>query len=41
MIEDVARHVNTIFTSNENRVNKAMRSPYLEDLEEIGDAYEI
>ena len=41
MIEDVARHCNTIFTSDENKVDKAMRSPYLEDLEEIGDAYEI
>ena len=28
MIEDVARHVNTIFTSDENKVDKAMRSPY-------------
>ena len=41
MIEDVARHVNTIFTSDENKVDKAMRSPYQEDLEEIGNAYEI
>ena len=29
MIEDVARHVNTIFTSDENRVDKAMQSLYL------------
>ena len=41
MIEDVARHANTTFTSDEQRVDEAMRSPYLEDLEEIGDAYEI
>ena len=41
MIEDVARHADTIFTSNERTVDKAMRSPYLEDLEEIGGAYEI
>ena len=41
MIEDVARHANTTFTSDEKRVDQAMRSPYLEDLEEIGDAYEI
>ena len=40
MIEDVARHVN-IFTSDEDKVDKAMRSPFLEDLEEIGNAYEI
>ena len=41
MIEDVARHANTTFTSDEKKVDQAMRSPYLEDLEEIGDAYEI
>ena len=41
MIENVARHANTTFTSNERKVDQAMRSPYLEDLEEIGDAYEI
>ena len=41
MIEDVARHVNTIFTSDENRVDKVVRSPYLKDLEEIGNAYKI
>ena len=41
MIEDVVRHENTIFTSDENNVYKAMRSPYLEDLEENGNAHEI
>ena len=41
MIEDVARHANTTFTSDERKVDQAMRSPYLEDLEEIGDAYEL
>ncbi|XP_057292550.1 uncharacterized protein LOC130621260 [Hydractinia symbiolongicarpus] len=41
MIEDLARHANTTFTRDENKVDAALRSPYLEDLEEIGDAYEI
>ena len=41
MIEDVARHANTTFTCSEQKVDQAMRSPYLEDLEEIGAAYEI
>ncbi|XP_057294628.1 uncharacterized protein LOC130623157 [Hydractinia symbiolongicarpus] len=41
MIEDQARHANTTFTRDEKKVDEAMRSPYLEDLEEIGDAYEI
>ncbi|XP_057290810.1 uncharacterized protein LOC130613491 [Hydractinia symbiolongicarpus] len=41
MIEDLARHANTIFTRDEKKVDAAMRSPYLEDLEEIGAAYEI
>ena len=41
MIEDVARHADTTFTSYERKVDAAMRSPYLEDFEEIGDAYEI
>ncbi|XP_057312292.1 uncharacterized protein LOC130653799 [Hydractinia symbiolongicarpus] len=41
MIEDQARHANTTFTRDEKKVDAAMRSPYLEDLEEIGDAYEI
>ncbi|XP_057302867.1 uncharacterized protein LOC130637032 [Hydractinia symbiolongicarpus] len=41
MIEDLARHNNTTFTKDEKVVDAAMRSPYLEDLEEIGDAYEL
>ena len=41
LIKAVARHENTIFTSDENNVYKAMRSPYLEDLEENGNAHEI
>ena len=41
MIEDIVRHVNTIFTSDKDNVDNAMRSPYLEDLEEIGNAYDI
>ncbi|XP_057290938.1 uncharacterized protein LOC130613641 [Hydractinia symbiolongicarpus] len=40
MIEDLARHANTTFT-RDKKLDAAMRSPYLEDLEEIGDAYEI
>lgn len=38
MIEDVARHANTTFTRDEKKVDQAIRCPYLEDLEEIGDA---
>ncbi|XP_057294626.1 uncharacterized protein LOC130623154 [Hydractinia symbiolongicarpus] len=41
MIEDLARHANTTFTRDEKKVDAAMRSPYLEDLEETGVAYEI
>ncbi|XP_057310113.1 uncharacterized protein LOC130648107 [Hydractinia symbiolongicarpus] len=41
MIEDLARHNNTTFTKDEKVVDAAMRSPYLEDLEEIADAYEV
>ena len=41
MIEDVARHADTTFTRSEYKVDAAVRSPYLEDLEEIGNAYEI
>ena len=41
MIEDVAGHANTTLTSDERKVDEAMRSPHLEDLEEIGDAYKI
>ena len=41
MIEDVVRHLSTTFTTDGNDVNIALRSPFFEDLEEIGDAYEI
>ena len=41
MIEDVVRHLSTTFTTDGNDVDMALRSPFLEDLEEIGDAYEI
>ena len=41
MIEDVARHCHTTFTADDGKVDAAMRSPFFEDLEEIGDAFEI
>ena len=41
MIEDVARHCYTTFTNDSQRVDTALRSAFFEDLEEIGDAYEI
>ena len=41
MIEDIARHCYTTFTADENKVDAALRSPFFEDLEEVGDAYEI
>ena len=41
MIEDLIRHLSTIFTSNEHKVDEALRSPFFDDLEEIGGAYEM
>ena len=41
MIEDLGRHKRTRFTREERVVDKALRSPFFEDLEEIGGAYEI
>ena len=41
MIEDLIRHLSTIFTSNERKVDEALRSPFFADLEEIGGAYEM
>ena len=41
MIEDVARHCYTTFTVDDRKVDEALRSPFFEDLEEIGEAYEI
>ena len=41
MIEDLGRHRSTKFTREERVVDKALRSPFFDDLEEIGGAYEI
>ena len=41
MIEDLGRHKSTKFTPEEQVVDKALRSPFFDDLEEIGGAYEI
>ena len=41
MIEDLERHVNTTFTSDELNVDTAFRSLFFDDLEEINEAYEI
>ena len=41
IIEDVTRHTNTFFTTDENKVDIAYRSPFFDDLEEVGDAYEV
>ena len=41
MIEDLMRHIKTMFTTNENAVDKAFRSPYFKDVEEINGAFEI
>ena len=41
MIEDLGRHKSTKFTRKEMVVDKALRSPFLTNLEEIGGAYEI
>ena len=41
MIEDIARYHYTTFIADEKDVNDALRSPFFEDLEEIGEAYEI
>ena len=41
MIEDLGRHKKTKFTLEEWVVDKALRSPFFDDLEEIGGAYEI
>ncbi|XP_057313141.1 uncharacterized protein LOC130654548 [Hydractinia symbiolongicarpus] len=41
IIEDLARHAITTFTRGEKEVDAALQSPYLEDLEEIGNAYEL
>ena len=41
MIEDLGRRKSTKFTSKERVVEKALRSPFFDNLEEIGEAYEI
>ena len=41
MIENLLRHVRTMLTDIEKKINKAFRSPFLDDLEEIGGAYEV
>ena len=41
MIEDLTKHVCVTFTRDEDSVDKAFRSPFFEDLEEINEAYEI
>ena len=41
MVEDLGLHKSTKFTRKEMAVDKALRSPFFENLEEIGGAYEI
>ena len=41
MIEDLGHHKRTRFTPEEKSVDKALRSPFFNNLEEIGGAYEI
>ena len=41
MIEDFGRHKSTKFTREKSVVDKALRSPFFDNLEEIGGAYEI
>ena len=41
MIEDLTKHTRTTFTTNENDVDKALRSPFFDDLDEINGAFEI
>jgi len=41
LIEALERQNSVIYTTKENDIDKALRSPYFDDLEEIGDAYEV
>ena len=41
MIEDLIRHLSATFTTDERKVDEALRSPFFADLEEIGGAYEM
>ena len=37
MIENLEKHMNTKFTTDENLIDKIFRSPYFDDLEEVGE----
>ena len=41
IIEDLTKHTRTTFTTNENDVDKALRSPFIDDLDKINGAFEI
>ena len=41
MIEDLGRHKSKKFTREESIVDKALSSPFFDNLEEVGGAYEI
>ena len=41
IIEDLDRHKSTKFTHKEMVVEKALRSPFFNNLDDIGEAYEI
>ena len=41
MIKAVERQTNMVYTKYEKVVDRALRSMYFEDLEEIGEAYEL
>ena len=41
MIEDLGRHKSTKFTREERDVDKALRSPFFDNLEEIDGVHEI
>jgi len=41
LIEALERQTNVVYTKDEKVVDRALRSAYFEDLEEIGDAYEL
>ena len=41
LIEAIERHKNTVYTKDEKCVDRALRSAWFEDLNEIGEAYEL
>ena len=41
MIEAVERHTCTVYTKDEKLVDRTLRSAFFEDLDEIGEAYEL